>query len=42
VYTKNQVVIALIDGKVNVTRCPNDIEVIVIDYDTKETTNENY
>jgi len=34
-YTKNQVVIEVNGGVAEVTRCPNDIEVIIIDYDNQ-------
>lgn len=32
-YAKNQVVIEVNGGVAKVTRCPSDIEVIIIDYD---------
>jgi len=35
VYAKNQVVIEVNGGVAEVTRCPSDIEVIVIDHDNE-------
>lgn len=32
-YAKNQVVIEVSGGVAEVTRCPSDIEVIIIDHD---------
>jgi hypothetical protein len=36
VYTKNQVVIEVNGGVAEVTRCPSDIEIIIIDHDNKK------
>jgi hypothetical protein len=35
VYAKNQVVIEVNGGVAEVTRCPSDIEVIIIDHDNE-------
>ena len=34
-YKKNQVVIEVNSGVVEIVRCPNDIEVIIIDHDNE-------
>jgi len=34
-YANNQVVIEVNGGVAEVTNCPNDIEVIIIDYDNE-------
>jgi hypothetical protein len=35
VYAKNQVIIEVNGGVAEVTRCPSDIEVIIIDHDNE-------
>ena len=35
IYTKNQVVIEIRSGVAEIVRCPDDIDVLIIDHDNK-------